>query len=175
MAKLHKNQYGFSTVEMIFILVVVALISVVGWTVYKDHHSSKPVNTGTATTIQQEAAKNIVGYNKLPADFQPIILSQYQKVVDGCSNNPDAKTNGVTAGMTVSQVLDSFISINEQQIDCNGSAMFYYSKINGAWQFDFMASQTPGCNTVNKFSYTKLIIPQCYPDNSSDVIANMNL
>lgn len=50
MGKLRNNQKGFGTVEIILIVVIVALIGVVGWFVYKNHNKTTPSSTTTANT-----------------------------------------------------------------------------------------------------------------------------
>lgn len=45
----NKNENGFSAVELIFILVIVVLIGVVGYLVYKNHHQPIKVVTVTKT------------------------------------------------------------------------------------------------------------------------------
>lgn len=40
MGKLQKNQDGFGAVEAVLVLVIVILIGVVGWMVYKNHHKT---------------------------------------------------------------------------------------------------------------------------------------
>jgi hypothetical protein len=46
------NESGFSAVELILVIAVIALLAVVGWMVYKDHHktSSTTSKTNSATT-----------------------------------------------------------------------------------------------------------------------------
>lgn len=67
MHKINKNESGFSTVELILVIVIAALIGVVGYMVYKNHHktttaaitttsstkpgTSTPTKTTTTTTI----------------------------------------------------------------------------------------------------------------------------
>lgn len=51
MNKIKKNESGFSVTEVILVVVIVALIGVVGWLVYKDHHKTTTVNiTNTPAT-----------------------------------------------------------------------------------------------------------------------------
>ncbi len=50
MGKLRNNEKGFGTVEIILIVVIVALIGVVGWFVYKNHNKTTSTSTTTANT-----------------------------------------------------------------------------------------------------------------------------
>lgn len=61
MGKLQKNESGFSAVEIVLVIVIVALVGTVGWLVYKNHHKTttaalttssvtKPVPTIKTTT-----------------------------------------------------------------------------------------------------------------------------
>ena len=51
MGKIRKNQEGFSVVEVVLVLVVVALIGVVGFMVYKNQHKTTNNSTTNATTL----------------------------------------------------------------------------------------------------------------------------
>lgn len=46
----HKNESGFSVVEVVLVLVIVALIGIVGWLVYKDHHKTNTTNVTTSSS-----------------------------------------------------------------------------------------------------------------------------
>jgi Tfp pilus assembly protein PilE len=50
MGKLQRDENGFSAVEVVLVLVIVALIGVVGWLVYKDHRKTVATNNVATTT-----------------------------------------------------------------------------------------------------------------------------
>ena len=50
MNKISKNEKGFSPLEVILVLVIVAVIGAVGWLVYKDHHKIATVNIATTSS-----------------------------------------------------------------------------------------------------------------------------
>lgn len=50
MGKIRRNEAGFSPIEVILVLVVVALIGVVGFMVYKNHNKKATTNSVAATT-----------------------------------------------------------------------------------------------------------------------------
>jgi len=50
MAQTHKNQDGFSAVETVLVIIVVVLIGVAGWLVYKNNHKKTENKTATNTT-----------------------------------------------------------------------------------------------------------------------------
>lgn len=49
MNNMHKNEKGFGVVEVMLVVVIVALIGVVGWLVYKGHHQAT-INTSTTSS-----------------------------------------------------------------------------------------------------------------------------
>ena len=51
MNQLKINEKGFSSVEFILVIIIIALIGAVGWIVYKDHHKSSSQLTSTAITV----------------------------------------------------------------------------------------------------------------------------
>ena len=55
MQKLSENQYGFSAVEAMLVIVILALIGVVGWLVYENQHKSNPTVSTTLSTSTKPA------------------------------------------------------------------------------------------------------------------------
>ena len=92
MKKLKDNQRGFSAVEVVLVFVIVALIGVAGWLVYKNHHkitttastttsTTKPATTSTTTnnTTSTQASNPYSGWQtytnsqvsfKYPSDWK---------------------------------------------------------------------------------------------------------
>lgn len=69
MGKLHKNQSGFGTVEIILIVIIIGLLGAVGWFVYdRNHNKATPSPAGTTTTTASTATKPVDPY----ADWQTI-------------------------------------------------------------------------------------------------------
>lgn len=58
MNKIVKNEKGFSAVEIVLVVVIVALIGVVGWLVYKNHHKTSTLNP--STTSSKAATKSTI-------------------------------------------------------------------------------------------------------------------
>ena len=56
MTNISKNEKGFSFIELLIIIFVLALIGATGWFVYKEHHKSTPTNT---SKISGEMSTNI--------------------------------------------------------------------------------------------------------------------
>ena len=52
MNKLKEDGAGFSVVELVLVIVIVALIGVVGWLVYKSHHKTNTVSINTTSTYK---------------------------------------------------------------------------------------------------------------------------
>ncbi len=50
MKNLNKNEHGFGAVEIILVLVIVGLLGVVGYMVYKNHNKTTPASTTITTT-----------------------------------------------------------------------------------------------------------------------------
>jgi hypothetical protein len=62
MGKPRRNETGFSTVEVVLVLVIVGLIGVVGFMVYKNQHKTKttPLATSTSSSQTKTPAKTTV-------------------------------------------------------------------------------------------------------------------
>ncbi|HUD06300.1 MAG TPA: hypothetical protein VMR34_00265 [Candidatus Saccharimonadales bacterium] len=52
MKKLNNNDSGFSAVELILAIVILALIGTVGWLVYKNHHKTTSASAATVSTAK---------------------------------------------------------------------------------------------------------------------------
>lgn len=50
MGKLQNNEQGFSAVEIVLVVIIVALIGTVGWLVYENHHKTNTVSTTNTST-----------------------------------------------------------------------------------------------------------------------------
>jgi|GEM_PF-2696059 hypothetical protein len=84
MKKLRSNEAGFSVIELVLIIVIVVLIGISGWLVYKIHNKSKTAATNiktTTTSIPKTISSTIVSTVdgkvsiKLPNDWE--VSSQY--------------------------------------------------------------------------------------------------
>lgn len=64
MNKLHKNNKGFSTIEIAVAIVIVVLIGVAGWLVYKNHHkATAPSTISTKVKTTKDESKNTATAN----------------------------------------------------------------------------------------------------------------
>ena len=59
MRKSRNNEFGFSVIEVVLVFVIVVLVGVVGWTVYKHNHKTTKANTATTSTIKQAAPTTV--------------------------------------------------------------------------------------------------------------------
>ena len=117
MKTLKKNQSGFGAVELVLVLVIVILLGVVGWFVYKNHNkttnsstttSSTPTTTSKTTTVQpakqtKTYADSIAGYSfEYPKDWTVSVKKDKGYYGDTLTyfnivtvKSPDYKDNGV--------------------------------------------------------------------------------
>jgi hypothetical protein len=78
MGKIRKNEVGFSPVEVILVLIILALIGVVGWFVYENHNKTNtPSSTTSASTTKQntsvaKVADPYAGWNTYKATIEPV-------------------------------------------------------------------------------------------------------
>ena len=97
MGKLQNNETGFGAVEVVLLVVIVALIGVVGWLVYKDQHKNAtvstintstnkpaaPTKTTTATSTQQtrsaptSTCPSLTNATQVPSGWQTYTSSKY--------------------------------------------------------------------------------------------------
>jgi cytoskeletal protein RodZ len=93
MSKSHNHQKGFATVEAVLVLVILILIGVVGWMVYKNHHKSTSSTTSshsttsssnTSTSSSTQTTVSAADVTQLATDF----YNQYKACTDTtCKTN----------------------------------------------------------------------------------------
>ncbi len=82
MNRLSKNEKGFSAIEVVLVFVILALIGVVGWLVYKNHHqttkasvvtTSKPSpSTPAKSTIPTKPVNPYAGWKTYTSGYQKV-------------------------------------------------------------------------------------------------------
>lgn len=101
------NQKGFSAVEVVLVLVVVGLIGVVGFTVYKNHNktASSTANTNTPTQTKTAPADLYAGWQsysdshvsfKYPSGWQAGAGADKYAAVSIATTSPGFTTNSMT-------------------------------------------------------------------------------
>lgn len=99
--KLHKNQSGFSHIEIFLVVIVVVLIGAVGWMVY-DRQSDKNDSSATAT-------KQISNFDECAAAGNPIMETYPEQ----CAANGKTFTKGV-AGQSVDT--NKYLAVEEWKV-----------------------------------------------------------
>jgi len=74
MGKIRKNEAGFSPVEVVMVLVIVALIGMVGWLVYKNHNKTTNNSATTANTSTTKSTTSTPSTSQQPAATAPSLL-----------------------------------------------------------------------------------------------------
>jgi len=69
MNKLKQNESGFSAVEVVLVLIIVVLLGVVGWFVYKNQKKTSPSTTTTTSTTTPTSTKTTT--TPAPISTQP--------------------------------------------------------------------------------------------------------
>jgi hypothetical protein len=108
----------------------------------------------------------IINLASAPADFQTYIEQQFD-VAD-----PTCTADGVEYRIDITKVVnDSFATA---EVSCDSGYVQFYAKVNSTWQKAFAGQMESSCTDVNTYKFTKQIIPECTPDNSSISIPNKN-
>jgi hypothetical protein len=99
MGKLHKNEDGFGTIEIILVIFVVVLMGIAGWLVYKNHNKTNDAKTTTSTTVNTKPVDAYAGWKtycdtttggcfRYPADWDDVSPLDAQAVkASGQSRN----------------------------------------------------------------------------------------
>ncbi len=114
----------------------------------------------------EDKYEHILGLSSAPADFQTYIKGEYDKVYAGCA------ATGADATFIISKVIrDQFAAVGQ---GCQTGAAAHYAKVNGQWQLAMVLQQEPNCADVNKYAFTKEILPECWDSTKNASIPNPN-
>ena len=128
-------------------------------------YSPQILDTSKLSKSTQQAEspyERIVGLSGASTDFQDFLKEKFDEKDAQCrSNGYDAR---YPFSMRIIKIVrNEFASVGE---GCGGGgANIMYVKNNDVWQYAFGIQSTPSCVTVNKYLFTKEIIPQCYEGN----------
>lgn len=118
MNKLKKNESGFGTTELILVVVVIVLLTAVGYLVYKNQKKVTPVSTKTATVEKTSApatvqpADQYAGWKQYTTKYQKVSIKYPSdwKLTDN-TGTQGAGSDASTVG-TANQDLVTFTSPN---------------------------------------------------------------
>lgn len=150
MNKISKSEKGFGAVEAVMALVIVVLIGVIGWMVYKNHNKASNVTSSSTTSKSTVNANSssvkttsnpYAGWKTYTATLQPVSF-KYPK---------DWTIDNSTGNAPINQPNNQFVRINAPQRTING--------VNYQFSFTFQIHKPSGFGTSTPFpvySSTKL-------------------
>ncbi|NBW29047.1 hypothetical protein EBR37_01535 [bacterium] len=177
MGGLKINKNGFSTVELILVLIVVGLIGLSAWLVYSKNNQSvsKVKYSEFVNSIQSDGKVVQVSPDKIASSQDQIKV--LQALHDSCSGSDKYVTvskNVFNDAHGYIQAGDKFVEINANT--CNSkltspedgaSANYLHKNNNGNWVLDAQSQQSPECSKVDYLGYPSVIIPTCYDGTTS--------
>lgn len=78
-----KNEKGFSILEVLFVLAILALVGFAGWLVYKDHIKTMTINSTSISNNKSASNSTTLLKNTASSGIQGSIYN-----TDGCGNIP---------------------------------------------------------------------------------------
>ncbi|HUD07785.1 MAG TPA: prepilin-type N-terminal cleavage/methylation domain-containing protein [Candidatus Saccharimonadales bacterium] len=102
MKKLCKNESGFSVIEVLIVIVIIALIGIAGWLVYKHEHkvpvtTNSSVSTATNKSSPQNTNYFTISQWNIRAPYSGSLTLQYQPVA-GNPNLMNVSSTQLNAG-----------------------------------------------------------------------------
>lgn len=162
MSKPEQHQNGFSVVEVLVVLVIVAALGLAGWLVYKNHHKAAPTAAVSNTSTAAAASTSPYTGWKLYCDTINNGCFKYPSTWALTSSNANGLVNvGVSSpGQTVTVVYKSLISGigNSPQ----SSAAFYLASTNN------LSASTPALKVVGGY-FSSSTVPYYYLVNASSL------
>jgi hypothetical protein len=168
MNKLSRSEKGFGAAETLVILVVIVLIGLGGWLVYKDHHK-----TMTATiTSSKKVSDKLVGttLGKAPTALRKAVISNLKST--GCIKS-DGQVGDVMGGddgspnnLLVSYVQDRGATVNV----CDSVNLYAFS--GNRWIFIESSQDEFNCSILKRYYIPTSLLSttnqsvQCDSDNT---------
>lgn len=131
------NQKGFSTLEVILILVIVGLVGFVGWYVYD---SSQKTND-TYTAASKSSSSDSATIKKTESDDSLIIAA--------VKKNSDVTSDLI---IKVDQIVGDNAKGTSAAKDGPGGSEFIAHKSDGKWSVIFQGQQIPGKNLGTQYN-----------------------
>jgi hypothetical protein len=178
--KLQKNESGFSVVEVVLVVVILALIGTVGWLVYKNHHKTTTAAiTTTSTTKPVTSTKTTTATPVQPASTLPTGAISTTDITGSYSypgsiftvSYPSSWTaSGVSVPTAAAQpgILPTVVTItppNAAQGETTGITVYKSASLSNALTYAFVGNGTTVENnqslTINGLSamYQQNVIP----------------
>jgi Tfp pilus assembly major pilin PilA len=162
------NQNGFSIIEFLVIIVILAVIGVAGWLVYKDHHKTTPVDaTSTSTSTKNTSnastsSKQVVtyaSYDKAPSDIQTAVTLAWYTASPGYKTDPISSCNT----STITQSQNTIYTENNDFVivgaGCSGGSEQLLVKTNSTWQDVASTQDDFECSVLTQYNVpTNLVV-----------------
>ncbi len=136
----------------------------------------EPDGSSHLISIRQRLEKYVSKLDVVQDDFVDFINEEidFAAEYDECQKQKDSEyfMEGPYYSI-MKNVRDKFIEMSWG--NCSGGGIgLYYAKQQDRWVLAFRTQQAPSCDKINKFSYTKIIFPECYDEKSYKYITNVH-
>jgi hypothetical protein len=78
MKKFRSNETGFSAIELVLIIVIVVLIGISGWLVYKNHHKNAAATISTTSTSKAATSTSTTPKSTSTSTTKPVTTTVFQ-------------------------------------------------------------------------------------------------
>jgi hypothetical protein len=151
--------------DLILLVLVVGVAGLATFNYYQQNHTTNPAVSPIPHRIEASMSPSPTP-SPTPATmavFGTTVPSDFGNFLNGVFET-DKKTCSSETFSGVQVVRNEFASVNES---CGAGAVAFYAKVNSQWQYAFGTQNVPYCSDVNKYSFTKELVPQCWRSNGT--------
>ena len=173
------GERGFaSTLIIILAVAVIAAIACAAYNYAKDRnntHSVTAISKSTPTPVASASPTAPPSTTHSPAPstttvFGEAVPSDFGNYITSVYASQKAKCAATTFSIGSPVVRDQFAVVNES---CGAGSAVFYAKVDGQWQQAFGSQNLPECSDVDKYSFTKELVAECFSSTGS-VVTNTN-
>jgi cytoskeletal protein RodZ len=151
MGKIKQNEVGFSAVEIVMTLVIVVLIGIVGYLVYKNHSKVTTDSVTTTNSIQPTKTPSHTTSDTSPASA----LSDNELITTAVKSYTGAGGSQQDATVTIDSIQGSNAEGRVKSgttADDGFAAQFIAHKDNTDWQVVYEGQQAPGSEIGTRYN-----------------------
>lgn len=152
------KQSGFGLVEALMIVAVIALLAVVGWSIFSNMNKEKATDKQNSTQARVQQENKIIDAEKGSPELVAFLKAEYS----GCDKLVDRPATRATY-----KIIAEVPGFAKLGYGCNETKAFAIAKnVSGKWELisptnEFTTDGIPSCKMVDEHKIPQRLMSQC--------------